>query len=109
MRTQSTASLIPALDRPLDPGSELRAAVDSGVGALLGHRAGMTHRIRDGQMPEGLGATRAALPGQGDEALANSARAPSHSSRTISAAGLAWAIAADWPAQTCMRCTSPAF
>jgi hypothetical protein len=23
--------------------------------------------------------------------------------------GLAWAMAADWPAQTCMRCASPAF
>ena len=37
---------------------------------------------------------------QDDEALANSARAPSHTSRTISAAGLAWAMAADWPAPT---------
>src|SRR3982751_5044324 len=37
-----------------------------------------------------------------------SSRASSHSCRTRVPAGSAWASAADWPAQACMRCTSPA-
>ena len=85
------------------------AAVDDGVGALLGHRAGMTHGIRDGQMPKGLERRGQRCRVRATQRWPTAPEPRPTVRATISAAGSARAIAADWPAQACMRWTSPAF
>jgi hypothetical protein len=98
----------PSFNPAVDPSAEPKMLTVSGESSEFGQTIRTRSKFKAAGRPTPL--SSCGRPGnRRDAGQTSSARVPSHTSRTISAAGLAWAMAADWPAQTCMRCASPAF